>query len=73
LARDRSPQSLLGVGLALEKDQDPLVRQGALRIFALRADAAATPHLQNALADSDDIVREAAKQMLAEFARLKKQ
>jgi HEAT repeat protein len=70
LGRDRSPESLLGVGVALEKDQDPLVRQGALRIFALRADPAATPHLQNALADNDEIVREAAKQMLAEFARL---
>jgi hypothetical protein len=69
LGRASDPQSLLKVGLLLEKDPDISVRRNALRVLALRADPAATLHLQNAANDEDLIVRQAATHMLAEFER----
>ena len=70
LGRARDPESLLKVGLMLEQDPDISMRQNALRVLALRADPSSTLHLQKATNDEDPIIREAATQLLAEFARL---
>jgi HEAT repeat protein len=68
--RASDPESLLKVGLLLEKDPDISLRYNALRILVLRADPSSTVHLRNALKDEDPTVREVAAEMLAEFERL---
>jgi HEAT repeat protein len=70
LGRASDPESLLKVGLLLEKDPDISLRYNALRILVLRADPSSTVHLRNALKDEDPTVREVATEMLAEFERL---
>jgi HEAT repeat protein len=65
--------SLEQVGAVLQKGKEPLARQGALRVFALRADPRSIVYLQAAIKDDDSIVAEAALQMVAEFERRARQ
>jgi HEAT repeat protein len=70
LGRATDRESLQHIGLLLEKDDDISVRYAALRVLALRADASAAVHLQKVVDDQDITIRDAARQMLAEFERI---